>query len=58
VQWWHFGLLTGIALAFFALSLWAFERRDISAGGGADVDVMAELRRLFGGHREADRPAA
>ena len=51
VRWWHFGVLTGIALAFFALSLLAFERRDISAGGGSDVDVIGELRRLLGSGR-------
>lgn len=58
VRWWHFGLLTGIALGFFVLSLWAFERRDIATGGGADVDVVGGVRRLLGNGRERARTAA
>ena len=58
IRWWHFGLLCGVAVAFFVLALEAFERRDIATGGGSDVDVVGGLRRLLRNDREADRASA
>jgi ABC-2 type transport system permease protein len=45
VTWWHVAVLLAIAAAFIALTLWTFQRRDISAGG-AEVEVRAALRSL------------
>ena len=53
IRWWHFGLLAGVAAGFFALSLWAFARRDIGTAGGSDVDVVGGLRRLLQNDRTA-----
>lgn len=46
IQWWHVGLLCGIAAALVALTVRTFERRDVSAGGAADVDMAGMLRRI------------
>lgn len=48
IEWWHVGLLLGIAAVFVALTVRTFEARDISTGGSADVDVAGMLRRVFG----------
>jgi ABC-2 type transport system permease protein len=46
INWSHAGLLSGIALVLIVLTVRSFERRDVSAGGGADVDVFGVLRRM------------
>jgi ABC-2 type transport system permease protein len=43
IVWWHFGLLTGVAVAMLVLAERAFERRDI-ATGGHEVDLLRMLR--------------
>jgi ABC-2 type transport system permease protein len=34
IEWWHAGLLTGLAVVFLAMSVRMFERRDIASGNG------------------------
>lgn len=46
IVWTHAGLLLGVATALIALSVVAFERRDVSVGGSSDVDLAGGLRRL------------
>ena len=48
IDWWHVGLLLGASAALLALTIHAFGRRDVSAGGSADVDLAASLRRIVG----------
>lgn len=45
VDWWHVALLLGLAAAFVALALRAFERRDIGTATG-DIDILRTLGRL------------
>ncbi len=47
IDWAHVGLLLGASAALFALTLRAFERRDIATGGGSDIDVFGALQRAF-----------
>jgi ABC-2 type transport system permease protein len=49
IQWWHVALLLGIAAALVALTVRTFERRDVSTGGSADVDMAGLLRRIVTG---------
>lgn len=49
IEWWHVGLLLGVAATFVVLTVRTFESRDISTGGSADVDVASMLRRIFAG---------
>jgi ABC-2 type transport system permease protein len=44
IEWWHAGLLTGLAVVFLAMSVRMFERRDIASGNGE-----LNLRLLLGG---------
>ncbi len=46
IQWCHVALLLGIAAALVALTVRTFERRDVSAGAAADVDIAGMLRRI------------
>lgn len=48
IDWWHVGLLLGASAGLLALTIHAFGRRDVSAGGSADVDLAASLRRIVG----------
>ena len=48
IDWWHVGLLLGVSAGLLALTIHAFGRRDVSAGGSADVDLAASLRRIVG----------
>jgi ABC-2 type transport system permease protein len=47
IAWSHAGLLLGLAAGFVVLTVWTFERRDVSTGGSADVDVAGMLRRVM-----------
>jgi ABC-2 type transport system permease protein len=49
IQWWHVGLLLGISAALVLLTVRTFERRDVSTGGSADVDMAGLLRRIVTG---------
>jgi putative exporter of polyketide antibiotics len=49
ITWWHVLLLLGISAGFVALALRSFERRDVSAGGAADIDLVGVLRRIVAG---------
>lgn len=44
IEWWHAGLLTGLAVVFLAASVRMFERRDVASGNGE-----LNLRPLLGG---------
>jgi len=48
INWPHVGLLLGLAVLFVAAALRAFERRDVSTGGGSEIGVGAMLRRAVG----------
>ena len=48
IDWWHVGLLLGASAGLLALTIHAFGRRDVSAGGSADVDLAVMLRRIVG----------
>ena len=50
IAWTHVGLLMAAAVGLILLSVLAFERRDVSAGGASDVDLFGGLRRIRG-HR-------
>lgn len=46
VEWWHVGLLLGLAAIFVGLTLRTFERRDVSVGGATDLGVRGVMRRI------------
>ena len=48
IDWWHVGLLLGASAGLLALTIHAFGRRVVSAGGSADVDLAVTLRRIVG----------
>jgi ABC-2 type transport system permease protein len=48
IDWPHVALLLGISVLFLALSLRAFERRDIAIGGVASLKPRDLLRRAMG----------
>jgi ABC-2 type transport system permease protein len=54
IDWAHAALLLGGAAALFALTLRAFARRDVSVGGGAEVDVAGAVMRAVRGGRRAE----
>ena len=47
INWWHAGVLLGIAAAFVGLTLRSFAYRDISTGGASDIDARTLLRRVL-----------
>ena len=48
IVWWHFELLLGIALLFFAATLRSFDTRDVATGGATDVSASTIWRRVLG----------
>jgi ABC-2 type transport system permease protein len=48
IDWPHVALLLGVSVLFLALSLRAFERRDIAIGAGASLSPRDLLRRAMG----------
>ncbi|HYM14121.1 MAG TPA: ABC transporter permease subunit [Dehalococcoidia bacterium] len=46
LNWWHIGLLLGIAVLFVVAALRAFERRDVVTGGASDIGLTGVLRRI------------
>jgi beta-exotoxin I transport system permease protein len=48
IDWPHVALLLGVSVLFLALSLRAFERRDIAIGGAAVLEPLDLIRRVVG----------
>jgi ABC-2 type transport system permease protein len=48
IDWPHVSILLGVAALFVALTVWSFQRRDITIGGASNVGFRALMRRAVG----------